>query len=117
MCTTCGCGTTHEHDDHGDHEHHEHHEHHDHLHDHDRPHAHDHDRERAPSRIVSIERQLLAKNARLASENRRRLDAAGIAVFNLIGAPGAGKTALLEGTIRRLGGEVALSVLEGDQAT
>jgi hydrogenase nickel incorporation protein HypB len=36
---------------------------------------------------------------------------------NLIGSPGAGKTALLEATIRALGSEVPLTVLEGDQAT
>jgi hydrogenase nickel incorporation protein HypB len=109
MCTTCGCGASHDHDDHGDHDHgdHVHHE----------PHAHEPPRRRESSRIVSIERQLLAKNAQLAADNRRRLDASGIAVFNLIGAPGAGKTALLEATIRGLGRDVALSVLEGDQAT
>ncbi len=64
-----------------------------------------------------MERDLLAKNERLAEENRRALAEAGIAVFNLIGAPGAGKTSLLESVVRRLNREIPLAVLEGDQAT
>jgi hydrogenase nickel incorporation protein HypB len=96
MCTTCGCGE-------------EHHHHHDHDHDH---HHHDHE-----TRTVKIERDLLAKNDALAAETRRMLDARAIAVINLIGSPGAGKTSLLETTIERMRGIVDLSVLEGDQAT
>jgi hydrogenase nickel incorporation protein HypB len=104
MCTTCGCGAdvTHTHDGHG----HDHH--HDHHHDHDHDHQH---------RTVRIERDLLAKNERLAAVNRRAVAAAGVAVFNLIGSPGAGKTALLESIIRRVGAYTPLAVLEGDQAT
>ena len=60
---------------------------------------------------------MLAKNDELAAENRRALAELGVRMFNLIGAPGAGKTALLEATIRRLRGVVPLAVLEGDQAT
>lgn len=107
MCATCGCGADpdHAHDyQHG----------HDHGHGpHDHHHDHDHDR----VRTVRFERDLLAKNARLAAENRRRLAQRRVAVFNLIGSPGAGKTALLEATVRRLGGRLPLGVLEGDQAT
>lgn len=66
---------------------------------------------------MSVERALLAKNDQLAAENRARLEHLGISVLNLIGSPGAGKTALLEATVRRMKHEVALSVLEGDQAT
>jgi hydrogenase nickel incorporation protein HypB len=68
-------------------------------------------------RKVRLERDLLTKNALLAASNRRAFAARKIAVFNLIGSPGAGKTALLEATIRRLRTELSLAVLEGDQAT
>jgi hydrogenase nickel incorporation protein HypB len=94
MCTTCGCGDEHV--------------------AHDRDHIHEH--ERAP-RTVRIERELLAKNKLIAGATRRAAADRQVAIFNLIGAPGAGKTALLEATIRRLRAHVPLAVLEGDQAT
>ena len=107
MCTTCGCGT-----DDRDSDHHHHHEHgaHDHGHDHD--HVHD-----GPMRTLRIERDLLAKNQRIAGQIRLASQGRQVALFNLIGSPGAGKTALLEATIRRLRAHVPLAVLEGDQAT
>jgi hydrogenase nickel incorporation protein HypB len=40
-----------------------------------------------------------------------------ILALNLVSSPGAGKTTLLERTIHELGGELALSVIEGDQQT
>ena len=40
-----------------------------------------------------------------------------ILAVNLVSSPGAGKTTLLERTIRDLGNELPLFVLEGDQAT
>jgi len=97
MCRECGCGRATEHHHAGD----EHH-------------PHDHGR---PVRRVAVEENLLANNDRLAGEVRHRLDHEGIAAFNLIGSPGSGKTTLLEQTIRSLGTGVAISVLEGDQAT
>lgn len=72
---------------------------------------------RAALRTVRLERELLAKNDAVAAATRRRLAGLGVRMFNLIGAPGAGKTAILEATIRRLGGRVPLAVIEGDQAT
>jgi hydrogenase nickel incorporation protein HypB len=53
----------------------------------------------------------------LAARNRTWFDGREIFALNLVSAPGAGKTTLLERTIRDLGGEVELAVLEGDQAT
>jgi len=90
MCRTCGC------DDHHEHDHHHHHHH-------------------APRRIV-LEADLLGKNDLLAAAVRTRLARDRITALNLIGAPGAGKTALLERTIGALAG-VPLAVIEGDQAT
>jgi hydrogenase nickel incorporation protein HypB len=103
MCRVCGCEAAHGHD-------------HDHGHAHDDGHDHDHPHAHVPRRI-SIETDLLAKNDRLAAELRARYTRDHLTVFNLIGAPGAGKTTLLEHTIRRLAGEHAIGVLEGDQAT
>ncbi len=118
MCTTCGCGTGH----HGATFHgHAHGHHHDGRHDHDHAHAHGPRGDGTPPngrrRTVLLERDLLAKNDRIAAENRRALAAAGVSMFNIIGGPGAGKTALLEATIGRLRRELMLAVLEGDQAT
>jgi hydrogenase nickel incorporation protein HypB len=83
------------------------------VHAHAGPHPH-HDHRTG---MVEIETRVLAKNDALAAENRARLRERRILALNLMGAPGAGKTALLERTIRAIGNRMALFVLEGDQAT
>jgi hydrogenase nickel incorporation protein HypB len=118
MCTNCGCGDETA-DAQGPIEHdprHDRHARHDHDHLHGDHHHHDHDHDH-PRRSLRLERDLLAKNDRLAAENRVALARRKLAVFNLIGSPGAGKTALLEATIHHMRSEMALAVLEGDQAT
>ena len=131
MCATCGCGvagvrvfgpgqlgaggarpgTSHESGhDHGpgpDH---------DHGHQHDDSHQHEH--EHGPgSRTVEIQQNILAKNDRLAADNRAWLTARGIHAVNLMSSPGAGKTTLLERTARDAGAGLGLTVIEGDQET
>jgi hydrogenase nickel incorporation protein HypB len=64
-----------------------------------------------------LEQEVLAKNNLLAERNRGWLAGRNILALNLVSSPGAGKTTLLERTIRDLGGELALSVIEGDQQT
>lgn len=91
------------------HHHDDHHHHHDHVHHHDHPHDH-----RSP-RTLSLELALLAGNDERARRNRAWLDARRVFALNLIGSPGAGKTALIEALIRR--SRHAVSVLEGDQET
>jgi Ni2+-binding GTPase involved in maturation of urease and hydrogenase len=59
----------------------------------------------------------MANNDALAARNRAWFVGREILAVNLVSAPGAGKTMLLERTIRDLGQELALFVLEGDQAT
>ncbi|MEZ5934056.1 MAG: hydrogenase nickel incorporation protein HypB [Alphaproteobacteria bacterium] len=68
---------------------------------------------------VSIElgQAVLAKNDRLAGDNRRWFSDRGITALNLVSSPGAGKTTLLERTIRDLGAEMEIGVIEGDQET
>ena len=67
---------------------------------------------------VELEQRVLAKNDRLAAENRRWLAERGIAALNLVSSPGAGKTTLLERTLRDLAGAGRrFYVIEGDQET
>src|SRR3954447_17557954 len=62
---------------------------------------------------VRIVEDALDANNTIARANRDDFDRAGVSVANLMGAPGAGKTALLEAVLGDLGG-VRAGVLEGD---
>ena len=84
-----------------------------------RDHAHTHDLH-VPGRdaqTIALETALLGKNQALAERNRGWLAGRGVLALNLMSSPGAGKTTLLERCIRDLHGQVAISVVEGDQAT
>ena len=82
-------------------------------------HAHEHRGERAstPSRMVQVERDILAKNDSYAAQNRRRFDEQGIFALNLVSSPGSGKTSLLCRTIAALREKLSIKVIEGDQQT
>ena len=69
------------------------------------------------SRMVKIERDILAKNNDYAGENRRYFSGHGIFALNLVSSPGSGKTTLLVKTITALNGALPLAVIEGDQQT
>ncbi len=69
------------------------------------------------SRMVKIERDILAKNNGYADDNRRYLSAHGIFALNMVSSPGSGKTTLLVKTITALNGAQSLAVIEGDQQT
>lgn len=101
MCKSCGCSEV------ATHEHH-------HPHDHD---AHVPHRHEPGGTVIRLEEKLLAKNDRLAAENRTWFSERGILALNLVSSPGAGKTTLLERTIYDLGSDMAIQVIEGDQAT
>ena len=128
MCSTCGCSdgaetrltlfpgahdASHSHDanQHGDHHHDHSYDGHEHHHDHEHPHEH------PASRTLQLEQDILAKNNHLAEHNRGWLEGREIVAFNLMSSPGAGKTSLLERTIRELGAEIPICVIEGDQET
>lgn len=66
---------------------------------------------------VSVLQGLLKKNDDQAAHNRAHFDARGILAVNLMSSPGAGKTALLEATIRALKDEFGIAVIEGDLET
>jgi len=68
-------------------------------------------------RIVSVERDLLAKNDAIAAANRRFLDDRGAFALNLVSSPGSGKTTLLVKTIGAWDGRTPIAVIEGDQQT
>jgi hydrogenase nickel incorporation protein HypB len=113
MCATCGCASGHDHDH--DHEH-DGHDHDDHAHEHPHEHPHEHTHTPGP-RLIQLERDVLARNDGLAARNREWFAERGVLALNLVSSPGAGKTALLERTIRDLGSALSLVVIEGDQAT
>ena len=69
------------------------------------------------ARTLRIEADILARNRRTAERNRAWLEGRRIAAWNLMSSPGAGKTTLLERTVGDLADEIAVSVIEGDQAT
>jgi hydrogenase nickel incorporation protein HypB len=62
---------------------------------------------------VRVVEGVLDANDTIARANRADFDRAGVAVVNLMSAPGAGKTSLLERVLADLGG-VRAGVLEGD---
>jgi hydrogenase nickel incorporation protein HypB len=66
---------------------------------------------------VSVTERVLEANDDIAAVNRAELSRRGIVSIDLIGAPGSGKTALLEATLRELKGRRNPAVLVGDLAT
>jgi len=66
---------------------------------------------------VDVHERVLAGNDRTAAHNREHFRERGVVAVNLMGSPGAGKTAVLEATARRLTGRRRLGALAGDLAT
>jgi hydrogenase nickel incorporation protein HypB len=107
MCATCGCsaagvrvtGPGHPHS---------------HPQEHGHGHGHGHGHQQ---RTVDLQVDLLAGNDELAARNRRELAERGVVAVNLMSSPGSGKTTLLERTVRDLGADLPIGVLEGDQET
>ena len=66
---------------------------------------------------IHVGEDLRDKNIEIAEENRKLLRGKGIVTFNLMSAPGAGKTSLLVETIPRLTAKYRIAVIEGDLQT
>jgi hydrogenase nickel incorporation protein HypB len=66
---------------------------------------------------VKVVKNILEANEVIASQNRKLFAEKGIYVLNLMGSPGAGKTALLERTLEHLKDKRRAGVIEGDVAT
>jgi hydrogenase nickel incorporation protein HypB len=69
-----------------------------------------------PQRIPVVEK-ILSANDRLAFENQARFDKAGVFAINVMASPGAGKTSLIEQTIKGLQGLMRIGMINGDIAT
>jgi hydrogenase nickel incorporation protein HypB len=67
--------------------------------------------------VLTVEQRVLGRNDALATANRQRLAELGGRAVNLMSSPGSGKTTLLERTIRELGPNTPIAVVEGDQAS
>lgn len=65
---------------------------------------------------LKVVSKILDANERIARENERLLRESGVYAVNLMSSPGAGKTSLLEKTIRKLSGSLKIAVIEGDIA-
>jgi hydrogenase nickel incorporation protein HypB len=71
-----------------------------------------------PSKVsVEVHDKILSVNDRAAAHNREHFVAGGVFAVNLMGSPGAGKTAVLEATARALAGEGRIGVIAGDLET
>ena len=67
-------------------------------------------------RIEVIE-NILSANDLVAEENQRLLDYSALFSVNLMASPGAGKTSLIELTVRELSNRYNIAVIDGDIAT
>jgi hydrogenase nickel incorporation protein HypB len=63
---------------------------------------------------ISVVKNILEANDRIAQENRAIFDESNLLVINLMSSPGAGKTSLLEKTIDALKNDFRMGVIEGD---
>jgi hydrogenase nickel incorporation protein HypB len=68
-------------------------------------------------RTIDVRERVMARNDEIAGRVRARLRAAGVPTFNLVSAPGSGKTLLLERTLADLGSELRIAVVTGDVQT
>jgi len=66
---------------------------------------------------VTVLHDLLHENDHTALHNREHFNAHKVVAINLMSSPGAGKTSLLEASIKTLGDEFRIAVIEGDLET
>ncbi|MEA5077423.1 MAG: hydrogenase nickel incorporation protein HypB [Anaerolineaceae bacterium] len=69
----------------------------------------------SPIRVPVVEK-ILSANDRVANENRALLDEHKVFSINLMASPGAGKTSFILQTIKNLGDDLRIGVVEGDTA-
>ena len=66
---------------------------------------------------ISVVEGILNRNTQAAELNRITFDKAGIFTVNIMASPGAGKTSLIELTIKNLSPLYKVSVIDGDIAS
>jgi hydrogenase nickel incorporation protein HypB len=69
------------------------------------------------TQTIPVVENIMNANEQLAAQNRARLDEAGIFALNIMASPGAGKTSLIEQTLKRLPPEIKVAAIDGDIAT
>ena len=67
--------------------------------------------------VLDVMQNLQRNNDAIARTNRKRFDARGVLVINVMSSPGSGKTTLLERTINTLKSKYRIGVIEGDLET
>jgi hydrogenase nickel incorporation protein HypB len=71
-----------------------------------------------PNKVsVDVHDRILSVNDRTAAHNREHFVEGGVFAVNLMGSPGAGKTAVLEATARSLAGKGRIGAIAGDLET
>jgi hydrogenase nickel incorporation protein HypB len=65
---------------------------------------------------VKVVTNILEANDRIAAGNKKIFDEVKVFVVNIMSGPGAGKTSLIERTIKELDGKIKIGVIEGDIA-
>jgi hydrogenase nickel incorporation protein HypB len=71
-----------------------------------------------PNKVsVEVHDKILSVNDRTAAHNREHFVEGGVFAVNLMGSPGAGKTAVLEATARALAGKGRIGAIAGDLET
>ncbi len=69
------------------------------------------------TRIIKVGDRIKGANDKIAEENRAFFSSAGVKTLNVMSSPGAGKTSLIEATVRGLADKLKIGVIEGDIAT
>ena len=66
---------------------------------------------------IEVQERILSDNDAQAGHNRSHFEGLGVLAINLMGSPGAGKTAVLEATAKAADGRLKLGAVSGDLAT
>jgi hydrogenase nickel incorporation protein HypB len=66
---------------------------------------------------IRVVEKILSANDRLARENQSRFNGAGVFALNFMASPGAGKTSLIEQTVKGLQESLRIGMINGDIAT
>lgn len=66
---------------------------------------------------ISVVENILSKNDHIANKNRVLFDDAGVFAINLMASPGAGKTSVIEITVKKMVDRYKIAVIDGDIAT
>ena len=66
---------------------------------------------------IELEKDLLAKNRRLASQNRKKFDHSRILAIDIMGSIGSGKTSLIKALLKKLNMGEKVAVIAGDLTT